>query len=268
MFNKMIIRKIYYYYAKFFAKNIFSKFNKLLFNVSLRGLGVFNYQNSRISGEQKFLENYLSKLASPVIFDVGANKGEYTSRCICINKHARVYAFEPHPKTFEILKRSVSDKCVVVVNKAISNSKGKMQLYDYKNNEGSVHASLCKGVIEKVHKGDGISCDVEVVTLDEFVKENKINKIHLLKIDVEGNEMNVLKGAKDSIKNGIVDVIQFEFTQINSVSRVFMKDYFDLLETNYSLYRLLPNGLLSLGEYTPTSHEIYGYQNIVAIRKE
>lgn len=264
----MIMREIYYFYAKFFAKNIFSKFNKLLFNLSLRGLGVFNYQNITISGEQKFLENYLSKLASPVIFDVGANKGEYTCHCIRVNKHARVYAFEPHPKTFKILKNSVSGEGVLVVNKAISNSKGKMQLYDYKDNQGSSHATLCQDVIEKVHVGDSISCDVEVVTLDEFVTENKINKIHLLKIDVEGNEMNVLRGAKKSLEKDIFDVIQFEFTQINSVSRVFMKDYFDLLGAKFSLHRLLPNGLLSLGEYFSTTHEVYGYQNIVAIRRE
>lgn len=119
-----------------------------------------------------------------------------------------------------------------------------------------------------MHGGDSISCDVEVVTLDEFVTENKINKIHLLKIDVEGNEMNVLRGAKKSLEKDIFDVIQFEFTQINSVSRVFMKDYFDLLGAKFSLHRLLPNGLLSLGEYFSTTHEIYGYQNIVAIRRE
>ena len=264
----MIMRKIYYFYAKFFAKKIFSNFNKLLFNLSLRGLGVLNYQNITISGEQKFLEHYLSKLASPVIFDVGADKGEYTCHCIRVNKHARVYAFEPHPKTFKILKSSFSGEGVVVVNKAISSSKGEMQLYDYKNNEGSSHATLCQDVIEKVHGEESISCGVEVVTLDEFVTENKIRKVHLLKIDVEGNEMNVLRGAKKSLEKDIFDVIQFEFTQINSVSRVFMKDYFDLLGARFSLYRLLPNGLLALGEYAPTSDEIYGYQNIVAIRRE
>ncbi len=264
----MIMRKIYYFHTKFFAKNIFSKFNELLFNLSLRGLGFFNYQNIMISGEQKFLENYLSELASPVIFDVGANKGEYACHCIRVNKHARVYAFEPHPKTFKILKSTVSVEHVVVVNKAISSSRGKMQLYDFKNNEGSSHATLCKDVIEKVHGKDSISFEVEVLTLDEFMIQNKINKVHLLKIDVEGNEMNVLRGARKSLEKDIFDVIQFEFTQINSISRVFMKDYFDLLGAKFLLYRLLPNGLLPLGEYAPTSHEIYGYQNIMAIRRE
>jgi len=260
--------KIYYFYTKFFAKNIFSKFNKLLFNLSLRGLGIFNYQDMKVSGEQKFLENYLSKLSAPIIFDVGANKGEYASYCVYANKNARVYAFEPHPKTFEILKKNISNKDVIAVNKAISNSKGKMKLYDYKSNEGSSHATLCPDVIEKVHGGESISYNVKVTTLDEFVRENKINKIHLLKIDVEGNDINVLKGAKESIGNGIIDVIQFEFTQINSISRVFMKDFFDLIGASYTFYRLLPNTLLPLGKYNPTTHEIYGYQNIVTIKKK
>lgn len=90
----------------------------------------------------------------------------------------------------------------------------------------------------------------------------------MLKIDVEGNEINVLRGAKKSLEKNIFDVIQFEFTQINSVTRIFMKDYFDLLGARFSLYRFLPNDLLPLSEYTVTNHEIYGYQNIVAIRRE
>lgn len=121
----MIMREIYYFYAKFFAKNIFSKFNKLLFNLSLRGLGVFNYQDITISGEQKFLENYLSKLVSPVIFDIGAGKGEYTSYCIHVNRHARVYAFEPHPKTFKILKKVSLVKVSLLLTKLFLTQKGK-----------------------------------------------------------------------------------------------------------------------------------------------
>ncbi len=264
----MITTKIYYFYAKLFARNVFSRFNRLLFNLGLRGLGILNYQNLRISGEQKFLEGYLGKLTSPVILDVGASKGEYSCHCIRINKYATVYAFEPHPKTFETLKTTVSGEGVIVVNKAVSSSRGRMQLYDYRNNEGSSHATLYQDVIEKVHGGDSISFEVEAVTLDEFVIENKIDKVHLLKIDVEGNELNVLRGAKKSLKKDIFDAIQFEFTQINSVSRVFMKDYFDLLGAKFSLHRLLPNGLSSLADYTPTGHEIYGHQNIVAIRRE
>ena len=90
----MIMRKVYYLYAKFFAKNIFSKFNNLLFNIGLRGLGILNYQNSKISGEKRFLKNYLSRLPSPVIFDVGANNGEWSLLVSKIFPEASIYSFE------------------------------------------------------------------------------------------------------------------------------------------------------------------------------
>ena len=47
-----------------------------------------------------------------------------------------------------------------------------------------------------------------------------------------------------------------------------MKDFFDILKEKYTINRLLPNELLPLKEYNPTMHEIFGYQNILALRKK
>ena len=85
---------------------------------------------------------------------------------------------------------------------------------------------------------------------------------------MEGNEVNVLKGSKESLRNDIIEAVQFEFTQINSTSRIFMKDFFDILEEKYTINRLLPNELIPLNTYNPTMHEIYAYQNIIALRKK
>ena len=71
------IKKIYYFYARIFSRNIFSRINNLLFNLSLRGLGIYNYQNMNISGEVSFLKKYIKSLPDPIIFDIGANKGDY-----------------------------------------------------------------------------------------------------------------------------------------------------------------------------------------------
>ena len=47
-----------------------------------------------------------------------------------------------------------------------------------------------------------------------------------------------------------------------------MKDFFDILEEKYNINRLLPNELFPLKEYKATLHEIYAYQNIIALRKK
>jgi hypothetical protein len=102
--------------------------------------------------------------------------------------------------------------------------------------------------------------------LSDFVKEHSIDYIDLLKIDTEGNEMKVLLGLKDFLAKGKVGAIHFEFNEMNVISRVFFKDYFDLL-SNYNFYRLLPNGMLPIERYNPIDCEIFAYQNIVGIKK-
>jgi hypothetical protein len=87
----------------------------------------------------------------------------------------------------------------------------------------------------------------------------------LLKIDVEGAELEVLKGAVGAIKAGKIDVIQFEFNEMNVVSRVFFRDFWHVLD-GYSFYRLLPFGLFPIRNYRTFFCELFAFQNIVAVR--
>ena len=122
-------------------------------------------------------------------------------------------------------------------------------------------------VIKKVYRKDSICHEVNVTKVDSIVNEFSLKSIDLLKIDSEGNELNILKGSTESLKKGIIKAVQFEFTQLNSTSRIFMKNFFDLLNEKYTLNRLLPYELLPLKEYNPIMHENFAYQNIVALKK-
>ena len=108
--------------------------------------------------------------------------------------------------------------------------------------------------------------NTSVVTIDEFVKDRGIDEVHLLKIDAEGAELDVLKGASTLIEEGRVKAIQFEIGGTNVVREIWMRDFYRLLP-GYSFYRLLPRGLLPLGEYRPTTHEVFRFQNIFAFRE-
>jgi hypothetical protein len=125
---------------------------------------------------------------------------------------------------------------------------------------------MFQDVIETVHSDASAEWEINVTTIDTFVEENGINHIDLLKIDVEGGEMNVLLGAANCLKRQMIDVIHFEFTESNTVSRVFMKDFYEVLN-DFEFFRMLPDGLVPMGEYYPVIAEIFGYQNIVAVRK-
>lgn len=105
---------------------------------------------------------------------------------------------------------------------------------------------------------------VPVVSLDNFAKNNGVDYVYLLKIDVEGNELSVLKGMEEYIQQGKVKIIQFEFNEMNVSSRSYFRDFWELLP-NYRFYRLLPSGMVEIKEYSPVTCEIFAYQNIVAI---
>ncbi|PCI28044.1 MAG: FkbM family methyltransferase [SAR324 cluster bacterium] len=268
-----MLQFIFSMYRKLFAREGFIKFNRFLYNCSIRGLGVYNYENMNVSGENSFINSYIKedslKNNDYIVFDIGANKGDYSKLILQSIPNAKIFSFEPHPVTFKIL----SDNClklngIKLFNCALSSEKGFLELYDYKSKDGSSHASLSSEIFTTVHNAEIVSHKVDVSTIDTICKEHSIEKIDFLKIDVEGYELDVLKGSKTLLQNNKVKFIQFEFTQLNSTTRIFFKDFWELLSVKYKIYRLLPNGLLEIKRYDPTINEIFGYQNFVAIHKE
>lgn len=102
--------------------------------------------------------------------------------------------------------------------------------------------------------------DIEIRTLDSYVEENDVERIDFLKIDVEGNEFNVLTGALATIERGIIKNIQIEFGGTCIDSRIFLRDIWRLLYPKYRIFRILKNGLHEIKKYDER-FEIFGYQN-------
>lgn len=259
---------IYKAYGYLFARNIFRKFNTFLYQISLRGLGVLNYQGEYLTGERAWLRGYLKNKVNPLVLDVGANVGNYSKDIFSSNISCSVFAFEPHPTTYKKLISNVNSENFKAFNVGVGNTNGTLELYDYDTKDGSSHASLYRDVIKDLHKGNPISHSVEIIVLDEFLMNQNVQVIDLLKIDTEGNEFNVLLGCKEFLKNRQVKAIHMEFNEMNIVSKVSFKDFWDLL-SDYEFYRILPGGgLLPIKNYSPIVCEIYAFQNIVAILKE
>lgn len=254
-------------YRFLFLRESLFKLNRYLFLLSLRGIGIFNYENDRVSGEESFIKKMASILEDQVVVDIGANVGDYSNNIASIVPSVKIYAFEPHPNTFANLSKNAKQYNYSAFNSACSDKEGVLKLYDYPNTEGSEHASLYQNVIEEIHQSNSRSWEVEVTTLDIFIEANNIKNIRLLKIDTEGSELAVMKGARKAISNKMIDIIHFEFNSMNVISKVFFKDIHDLLG-GYRFYRMLPNNIIYLGEYNAPCWEIFGYQNIVAISND
>jgi FkbM family methyltransferase len=247
------------------CKKEFYGINMFIYKLALHGIGILNYESDEISGEKVFLKNIFAGMESPTIVDVGANIGEYSKK-ICLNSsNPTIYALEPHPGNFQKLEENIERRNVTTIRKACGGVEKKVNLFDYEEG-GSSHASTVEGVINKIHKKEKQKVKVDMITLDRLIKNKDIDTIDLLKVDTEGNEIEVLKGAKKAIERNVIKCIQLEFNEMNVESRTFAKDFVEYLR-RYKIFRMLPNGLVELGEYRPVEYEIFAFQNIVAIHE-
>ncbi|HHB78798.1 MAG TPA: FkbM family methyltransferase [Saprospiraceae bacterium] len=254
------------WYPKIFARPIFAKMNMTIARYGLRGLGILNYSSHELTGESHFLSWFINNYSPKTIFDVGANKGDYSELCRKYGFIGHIYGFEPNPITYKKLKALETDKNHFF-NIGFSNKPGSFELFYEKGKDESTHATLYKESIP-ADNTKIVSCEIELKTVDQFVHEQNIKNIDLLKIDTEGNEYKILIGAKKTIEADIIRAIQIEITGINVISRVFFKDFFDLLSPKYNFFRLLPNSFLPIDEYNEFLFlELFAYQNIIAIKK-
>jgi hypothetical protein len=105
---------------------------------------------------------------------------------------------------------------------------------------------------------------VSVASLDDFCKRHSIRSIDLLKLDAEGHELPILRGASGLLRDGAIRAIQFEFGGCDLDSDTTLRDFFDLLSPNYEIFRILRNGL------RPVTYserwEIFMTTNFLALR--
>lgn len=217
--------------------------------------------NMATNGEYRFLNILFKKIDSGIVFDVGANKGDYTSYIHSSNNRIQLHCFEPSPEAWKKLKR-LEIKGKIFVNRVALGSK-----------EGYAYLHFTKGKSEhgsfyEIHDGQRRFSreKVKVTTLDNYCNSRKITKIYLLKIDTEGSEMEILKGAKKMIHKNSIDLIQWEYGFATMYSRTLLKDFFVLLDDKYEFYKIKRFGLEKI-TYSPYE-ERYSYVNLLCIRKK
>jgi FkbM family methyltransferase len=150
-------------------------------------------------GNFNFLKEQCKK--NDVILDIGAHIGLFaTVAAKIVGPNGKVIAFEPAPKTNALLQQTISinklQGIVQIRNEAMGKQVGKTIFFI---SEGDADNS--NSMVSYLHDRKLHSINVTVLTVDDFIKQQQLNKVDFIKIDVEGAEYDTLQGATFTLKN-------------------------------------------------------------------
>lgn len=183
--------------------------------------------------ENRFLKHLLISDIKTV-FEVGARYGNETLKLSETFTNSLIYSFECNPNTIDKCKTNLSkNKHICFSDFGLGEKEENLPFYSYtKGNDGA--SSFLKRIdFDNTQEQTGI---IKIKRLDDYVRNNNIQQIDLLCMDVQGYELNVLKGAGDFIRN---------------IKYVIMEEPKPIINTNY-----LPDGIHSKYINAPSSQEI------------
>ncbi len=191
---------------------------------------VLQEQQDWFEDEIKFLR-FLLQPGQKVI-DIGANYGVYTlSMAQTVGETGKIWAFEPASSTAKLLAASIGANGfnqVIIDQSALSHTSGlaELSLHDHSELNSLIHDNT----------GNGTTETVKISTLDECLQKYDWQEIDFIKIDAEGEEINILQGGQQFFDR-LSPLVQYEIKVNNGVDLKIAKAF---AEKGYSSYRLVP----------------------------
>lgn len=227
-----------------------------------------------LSGEQIALDYILSKVSTDsklTIFDVGASVGDYTDMClrhlmgVSFTKPWELYAFEPTSASAECLeKRFNSNPQVHICKFGLRNKAGEHSIFVPWPTCGA--ASTHNEAVDlwpTKFPSQPINEIAQFATVDEFVSEQSLGNIQFLKIDVEGDELKVIEGARRTIESGKIQFIQFEISGATMLNKTYLLDFWRQLSSRYRFFLIMNQGLAEIADYNPHLENFSGASNFL-----
>ena len=212
-----------YYHFKILKKMVYVAYTKnylIIVNKTGRKIKIPNSKLDlsrrviEISALEGYLTNYIPKCGD-VVIDAGAYVGVITLiMSKLVGERGKVISFEPDPLNYENLLENIkkhSLKNIIPINKGLMNKSGKMDFYSN------------RGVSSSYIKPDNYNNPIKIktTTLDYELKKLRIHKINFLKVDVEGAEIDLLKGAEKTLKNNNVNISVASYHVVNGEKTCF-----------------------------------------------
>lgn len=148
------------------------------------------------------------------VFDVGANVGQFAREALREFDGALVHSFEPHPKTFAELSGRLSGERIRPVLLALGEFVGNATMFEFRQDGGKINSLVPNAHYHQIFAGEAHQIIVPCSTLDAYCADADIATIDLLKVDTEGFDLEVLKGARGMLSEGRVRFVYVEFNVI------------------------------------------------------
>ena len=191
----MIFRKKFIYFDRVFFKNKIKLFIK--FFINKLSIDLVRYQSIEQDLQILFKEKKESRKKNICIFDVGAFTGNSIFEFKKIFKNSFIYSFEPSFNNFNLLKKNtLNQNNIKIFNLAITNKKGAAIFYEnewgYTSSLKKIYETNYKKRLENDFKYRGVNkikskYKVNTTSIDQFMNDNKVDYIDILKIDTQGN---------------------------------------------------------------------------------
>lgn len=227
----------------------------------LEGLNNESVLSIESNGESRLLQALARVMCKdPVVFDVGANEGEWAAAVLNDFPAAQVHCFEIVPGTAARLEKRFEHNHGVRVNPfGLSDTCGKVTVTTFDD------CSAVSSVTPLPWNPNALIVEAKVTTGDAYLDLNQLNGIDILKIDTEGHDHSVLRGFLKSFGSGCRPVIQFEYGRVCLPSRVQLRDFYELLAPlGYRIGRIYPS-TVKLKEYDVFRDETFRMGNYVAV---
>jgi FkbM family methyltransferase len=236
-----LIRFICFFFARPYSVRIFKASSIIL--RYFQGLG--SGSTLERSGELHFLRKTLLSIPhKPICVDVGVNLGLYSGEIKRVREDAKIIGFEASSSTSDqaIVNLSLHSD-VEILNIGLSDCERLMTLKSPAQNSGV--ATFHEHYNHSYSSSETVSC----TTLDKFAINSGLCYIDILKVDVEGHELNVLMGSIELLRSNSIAFIQFDAGMAISSNQTFYHFWKLFRPLNYTLYRLLPYGFLRIDQY-------------------
>lgn len=193
--------------------------------------------------------------------DVGANQGEWSASLLAQSPGAHGLLFDPSGSAVSALtKRFASNGCLKIIGKAVSDSIGEMEFYE--EPAAGETSSLIRAV-----SNNALARKVEITTLDAELAQAGWDEIDYLKIDAEGFDFYVLRGAKDLFNNRRIRFGQFEYGEGWRYAGSTLRHAHDWLgNLGYSTYLINKTGISAANP--DRFREYFRYSNYVFVRSD